>query len=40
MVTNPTWPAWKLGPGWGGKAREVVARDERSLDQESGDPRF
>lgn len=40
VVMNPTWPVWKLGPVWGGRARGVVVGDSKSLDQESGDPRF
>lgn len=40
VVMNPTWPVWKLGPAWGGRARGFVAGDSRSLDQESGNPRF
>lgn len=26
VAGNPTWPIWKLGPGWGRRARGVVAR--------------
>lgn len=39
MLMNPTWPLWRLGLAWGGKASRVVARlkDHGTRSQETLD---